>query len=73
MSKMKLTVEEQKDLISDEKVRNKFLLRKDISGLSPKDQEIRWQYHLVALNDFRKLLSKIDGFILSKKILGVKS
>ena len=70
---MKLTVEEQKDLISDGAVRNSFLLRDDISVLSHEDQEVRWQYHLVALNGFRKLLSKIDGFIISKKIFGVKS
>lgn len=60
----KLTVEEQKGLYPDDEIRELYLKRPDIKGLSPEEQEQRWQEHLKALNKFREMLSGIDAIIL---------
>lgn len=62
---VKLSVEEQKEIVSDEAVRVGFLKREDIAPLPPDEQERRWQEHLVGLNRFREWLTQLDSIVLS--------
>ena len=57
----KLTVDEQKELISDECVHQCFLKRDDIKKLPPDEQEKLWQAHLIHLNNFREFLTGCES------------
>jgi hypothetical protein len=57
---MKLTVEEQRQLIPDNDVRQAFFRREDIACLPLEEQESRWARHKVSLDKFRGLLSGIE-------------
>lgn len=57
---LKKSVEEQKEMVSDEMVKRVFLHRPDISGLPPKEQEARWVKHKIALDRVREILSGVD-------------
>jgi len=60
----KYTVEEQKQLISDEAVHKAFLEREDIKDLPPEEQETKWQKHLEGLNWFREKLANLPGIVV---------
>lgn len=55
---MKLTPDEQKQLIPDDSIKSAFLERKDIALLPQDEQETRWEEHLNTVNEFREMLSK---------------
>jgi hypothetical protein len=59
-AEMKLTVEQQKQLIPDESVKTRFMERADISKLPAKEKEIRWRRHLAKMDEFRKFLSTTE-------------
>jgi len=50
---MKLTVDEQKELIPDDDIHKAFLEREDIAPLAPDEQEKLWQEALININKFR--------------------
>ena len=56
----KLTVEEQKKLISDQAVKQVFLSRPEIKNLTVEEQERRWLKKKIGVDKFRELLSTID-------------
>jgi hypothetical protein len=62
---MKLTLDEQRMLISDESIKKVFLQREDIVLLSPDEQECRWQEHLLAVNQLREWLSGLDSIVVT--------
>lgn len=57
---MKLTVEQQANLISDEDIKQCFMKRLDIMALPLHEQEKRWSIHLAQLNAFREKLSTLN-------------
>jgi hypothetical protein len=61
---MKLSVDQQKELISDDAVHAAFLQRHDIAPLPPEEQEVKWQAHLVHVNRFREYLTGVDTIVL---------
>lgn len=63
---MKLTVEQQKELIPDSEVRKCFMERLDIAQLPEMEREARWQRHLVKLREFQEFLSGLDGFVIHR-------
>lgn len=60
----KLSVKQQKEIISDDAIRKVFLAREDISVLPATEQEKRWKQHLKCVNNFRRVLSKFDSIVL---------
>lgn len=62
----KISVEEQKQLITDEEIKKAFLVRKDIAPLPPEEQERRWQQHLARVNEFREFLSKHGAVLITE-------
>jgi hypothetical protein len=60
----KLSVDEQKELIPDDSIRQAFLEREDIAALPPDEQEKEWQKALVNINKFRELLSGLDSYVV---------
>lgn len=63
---MKLTKEQQKELISDESVKEAFLNRDDIKNLPTEKQESLWQEHVIKLDKFRDFLSGLDSFVIKQ-------
>jgi Mor family transcriptional regulator len=61
---IKLSIEQQMELISDDSIHAAFLRRDDIAPLPHKEQERLWQEHLTKVNYFRKILSECDSIII---------
>lgn len=61
---MKLTVEEQKELISDESIYRAFLERDDVKKMSPEEVEVAWTEQLKGIERFRNFLSGLDSIIV---------
>jgi hypothetical protein len=62
----KISVEEQRELIPDDVVKEAFMTREDIRSLPPEDRERRWAEHLKRLDEFRALLSGIPAIVLGE-------
>lgn len=54
-----LTVEEMKVIIPDDDIKEAFMRRDDIVLLPPEEREKQWEEHLIHVNHFRELLSKL--------------
>ena len=62
---MKLSIDQQKDLIGDAEIKACFLQRPDILPLPPEEQEAKWQKHLEGVNRFRDWLTTVDSYVVS--------
>jgi hypothetical protein len=60
----KLTVEQQRRLISDEGIRRSFMRRKDIRLLKPAERERLWKEHKIHLDTFRKQIAQLDAIVV---------
>lgn len=65
MTDMKLTVDQQKELIGDDEIHAAFLERPDISLLPPEEQEAKWQTQLEGVNRFREWLTSLDSCVVT--------
>ena len=62
---MKLSVIDQEQLIPDNAIKEAWLMRDDVQGMSEEKKEMEWKLHLDGVNRFRAWLSTLDNHIIA--------